>query len=819
MLKQINRLLNVQNNEWSRISLSWALGLLIRASYVIIWTLIMAIFISRKGIESLAVLFIANAIGIIFGTVIYSELLKKFEDKKVAIVTSLLAATTFFSAYYISSSSHETIFLALILVALSIFLTQLFILINLFIEELFSPLESQRTFPIIESYETIGGILGGFIIGSLAYKVNIDIFVLLTTIALLLMAVLIHIANSKIHKIPVLEFHQKKSKEHRNLRIKDTLNKIKTVPFARSMAIIVLTQFILFTIVEFQFAKAISYEIKKDNPYSQELSNDKKIDFIPEHLTASLINAKSIKEDKQIEEHTQEEEITHLLGLIVMIASITALITQLFISSRILSKFGIIKSMLTHPFVACLNAILLIWKFGFMSGTSLKISFEITNSIFNNGYHCSYYCIEEKDRSQIKEFMDGIMKPFGIIAATLILIFAHVYSFYLTENQIIHISLITFSVLMFLYLLKARKEYTEMSLQNLEKENVDLLTKENSVEILAQKGHRDISDELIRKLKSENIEEQLKIKIINVISQIGLRNTIPAVLNCLQSDCKNIKLAAINGLSNYGQNCNLFLDKAFTKYQIVKNLKELFEKETCDEIRTAILSTLVSLHEKEVIEFIINILQSPSNDKMLANTIEICRAFEDECLANYLEKYLNDANLKVRSSAMIALWKFSKYKNEIKTKLNEMLSSQSKEKLITAFHVSGEIESIDKIDFLKFFLDSNDLEIRRHAAIALAKMECSEAIAHLSKLILHENKEIALKTKEIVENLKPHIQKLIKNNLYLEISRKINRLLKGHSHKNILDLPKHILLTIKHYYEVAGHIHEALSINIMIEGK
>ena len=48
----INKLFNVSDSEWPRIFVSWAVTFLYRFGFVIGWTIITAMFVSRFGINN-----------------------------------------------------------------------------------------------------------------------------------------------------------------------------------------------------------------------------------------------------------------------------------------------------------------------------------------------------------------------------------------------------------------------------------------------------------------------------------------------------------------------------------------------------------------------------------------------------------------------------------------------------------------------------------------------------------------------------------------------------------------------------------------------
>ncbi len=87
----------------------------------------------------------------------------------------LFAAVCLFLASFVYSSSQFAFF-TFVLIAESIFLAQFNVFIPILVVDRFTPLESQKTFPFVESADTAGMMLGGVIVGIFASKIPIPIF-------------------------------------------------------------------------------------------------------------------------------------------------------------------------------------------------------------------------------------------------------------------------------------------------------------------------------------------------------------------------------------------------------------------------------------------------------------------------------------------------------------------------------------------------------------------------------------------------------------------------------------------------------------------
>ena len=156
------RLLNISKHEFLRVLIAWTLKFLVQTAIFLGATVITALFIERIGIGMLSVLFVFQAIFIMFGSLLFAPFLRKFQRGSVLMGGGSLIFCLSIVAFFLQESNH-LLFFGILLIIYSIVLTQVYIAISIFIEDIFTPLESERAFPIIESAEPIAGIFAGFI--------------------------------------------------------------------------------------------------------------------------------------------------------------------------------------------------------------------------------------------------------------------------------------------------------------------------------------------------------------------------------------------------------------------------------------------------------------------------------------------------------------------------------------------------------------------------------------------------------------------------------------------------------------------------------
>ncbi|MBI2634674.1 hypothetical protein HYW82_03345, partial [Candidatus Peregrinibacteria bacterium] len=380
----LNKIFNVNVNEWPKIGLAWTINFFYRIGFVLGWTVIVAMFVSRYGIASLPLLFILNAGFAVIGSVLYSSILEKFGKEQIMIATIFAAGGLLFGAMKILPYS-EVFFFALVIVAISVFLAQFKINFISYVEEMFNPLQSARTFPLIEASETIGGIGAGLVITLFSAGLPIVSLIYLW-IALLFFIVPLLL----FHGVPIKEEHLSNDKKIGFVsKLKEAFSKAHERSYIKGLFYIVFLQWILFNLLEFQYTSAVFDNLS--------------------HVVRDTGSG-------------FEHALFHDLGTLSVLFSCSALLIQLFLGSRLIGSLGIFGSMLLHPIVTLLSMIGLTGKFTFLTAILAKNNFTITTVVHTNAYHSAYYAVDEKARSYVRELLEGIVRPVGAIIGTLILI-------------------------------------------------------------------------------------------------------------------------------------------------------------------------------------------------------------------------------------------------------------------------------------------------------------------------------------------------------------------------------------------------------------
>lgn len=508
--------MNISIAEFSRTFYSWILKLVFFTGVTIGWTVVTATVVARLDIAFLPVLILFEALFTLAGMLFFSVVVEKTDVKNLIIGSTFFAILSLVVAamYY----ENNFLFILFALIANGIFLGQTIIFLSNFIEEHFTPSEAERTFPIIESSETIGGILAGVFLAFFGLQLlNRDIFIVWIGLLALFLVMLVF-----LKPVLPLSLERMHRSEHKRSRkgsfdlnsFEKSLNQIKKVPFLQILLAVLVLNWIISIFIEFHFTKAVD-----------------------DSLILSYHG----------DEAEHEKMLTHGLGTLHILIHGSALIFEILFANRIIIKLGAFGSFLVHTLLTVLGVITNVVAKGFFSSVLLKHNFVLSGKIQKSAYENTYYAYGDDMQKAMREFFEGVAYPLSCVFGTLIiigmqflLIDEHFYQF----TQLVIIFLIA-GMTFFTYQL--RSKYTLLNLENLNSD--DKITQMRAVNILVQKGHRRTIEVLIHKFKN-SVDFELRKLIAVKLSTIKARRSVCALMDLYECATPEEKTIIVKSIIN-----------------------------------------------------------------------------------------------------------------------------------------------------------------------------------------------------------------------------------------------------------------------------
>ncbi len=762
----LNKVFNLKESEWTRVSMSWLMRFTYRVSFVIAWTIIVGLFVGKYGIKAIPYLFIVNAVFTMIGSLLYSVLLEKFKKWKLMSFTIVSAVFVSALALYLLPVS-EVAFFALLIVAEAVFLMQLKVLMDGYIEEMFNPLESERTFPLIESSETIGGIIAGLIVVFLTGSIATPQFVYLMIGFLLLALPLILIHEFILNKS--LKINEKEETEERCpsviSKFKKEFSDIKSFSFLKGLFLIVFLHWFLFNLLEFQYTSAIY-----------------------QNVSTVVMDAGS----------GFEHAFVHDLGQLFILFSGSALLIQFFVGGRLINSLGVMGSMLIHPIITLLSTIGLVLNFSFSTAVLAKNNFTITNIIYTNAYHSSYYAIREKFREHTREMLEGFIRPLGAVFGTFALIvLQEIFSGSLTVYSV-NILMVVFALVLLVVTYLQQEKYTKIAVNDL-LQKTDKRERINAIDILAQKGHGSSLPTLSKVLLDENEPVSIRVRILRAFAELENFDAIETIVKCFKCKKSIIRETAIEALSSYkvlGKSSKKCL---FIEYELVEALKHLYKTEKREEIRSKIIVLLSKLSPVATFDFLLSILKN-SRGELKADAIYAFGNYDDYHIIHVIKPFLKSKVPHYKINAAIVLGQFDEFEDESLYTVYSYLHSGKPHLIEFALYAIGELGLKKQKRICMNFLSSKNLELRMQSALALAKMGDKEAIPVLIDLLFDENPEISKKLRKLLKNVDVKISKNIDKIVRHIVEKEVERLRPKDSSSSLEGLDDKNLKTLKLLY-------------------
>lgn len=772
-MQKLNKLLNITDNEWPRVIVAWSMMFFLRFGFIVGWTTLIAVFLGRLGAAYLPTLFLANAVLMMCGAQIYRKLIHKIKREVLIAISAISASLVLLvSMYFINTNLLA--FTVTLLIAQSVLLSQLGILLMLFNEDLFTPLESQRTFPIVESAEIFGGIAGGMALTLFAGSMPAYKFISLWILALIIVMVIVLSFNTSNLDIP--KFH---SEEHKpKKKFAEKIKEMKKVPFLKTLMIIVFFNWAIMNVVEFQYTSAVLETTMKIHGS----------DF-----------ATSLAQD---------------LGKLHTIFNTGALVIQLIFASRIISSLGIASSIFLHPIVTILNLCVLTFRYGFFSAAITKGSFEITNLISTNAYNSSYYAIPHHIRDEVKEVLQGIFKPMGAIFGTLVIMLISFFVHSELKIHLINIFLLVTALSMAFVSSKLSREYTDMSEQNLSSK-LDLPTRLNAIEILAQNGHGKLTSALQKLLKRKSEIPVVKETILKTLGAREDLDNLNAIIEELDSKNGDIRLAAVEAIANFHKLEDKILNLTFTRYNIIEKLKDAIQTEKNDFIKEKLIKLLYQIDADELTKMLIKHLGKENPEPGMIRALKL---FNDQNLISYLEPFLNSKDAAIRSAVIVALWQFAKERSVLRHYLKQLLESKSKRAFIYGLETVGNVKYKEAKHIVAEAAKSKDHDVKNAAILALVRLEDERAVPSLVGILSDISHAWFEEADYIIASLSPRFKEKVKTAMRVNITDRINVIVKIYKHYPVEKIQKNVLEHLVKLYKQIGAHHESFKIEkILVE--
>ncbi len=799
---RIKRKFKISELEASRLRLAWVDRFLFQIGFVVAWTIVTALFVENFGVHNLLYLFLFDAGLYAVGTGLASFLLLRMQLRTFLLTTILGTLALLMGSFSFNVVQIE--FFVLVILAKDLLFSQVNIALYRRGESLFSPTEAQKFMPLVESAITIGALVGSLLVIWFLGFASTQMVLLIWLFSLVIMGGVVFLTPHILHDIPSFAL-PKKTKELIKNPLIEAVQALRKIKFLRHLLLILVLQTAIITIIEFEFTKDLqSHIVHQEEEFHLPLDKLQSSFFLETKDKMVHWGGEVKKEVAQVSSYLiMHKSLAHDLGMFHLIFAVIALFVQ-FLTPVVLRKLGVIGTILSYfsILLVTLGAMIL----GYGNINFLRSVQHGTHSLGEAPYHITFYSIFSHSREAVRLFLEGIIKPLGMALGVLILFW--------TQGSLLYCVAIVLMGIILLIGLPAKKSFTSLSKKNLNSED-DIEGKLHSIEVLGQKGHKNSGVILSEELRKKNVHEVVREKLIATISNINEPRVVHAYLEILQDKEEKIetKIKILDSLFHLKIPKSYWEKHAFTRYHLLETLKHLFyTTEHAHLKKLVVMNIFRHLPDHEVVPFFLETMEK-ADDKLKAVFLRSCHMFEDPEIVFYVRQYLDHSDPRLKSHAVIALWKFHN-KKELRRILVNLLEKEDEASQISSLYAMGEVGDGRSRNLLLEFTTHGSPWLRLHSLIALAKLDDIRCVKGLLSILFGEDRNLSKAAFHMLDRVPEEMRDHLQKEIQLEVSKQVFAILKPQVQieTEIPNLSQSLRDTLKHLYWMAGRYDDLLAI-------
>ena len=718
----LSRIVDIRPGEKTIAFLLFSYFFLIMASYYIIKPVRDAQFLEEMGALNLPIAYLLTAFVMIVFVDFYSRLQVNVK-RRVLIISSLIffIVTCLFSRQpsIRDSSWIPLVFWVWANIYIIVLGTQFWMLVN----DVFNPREAKRLIGFFGSGGLLGGILGALLTGFIA-GVDPDILLFISAGILILgVFVVNYIFIWQRKKKPTSDRKDNKNKETGQERAKAGLIEcFKTVRknyYLMLLAGVVILTFIITTFIDYQ-SKTVISALKPKMP-----------------------------------------EMTGFFGYFYAVLLVFPFFLQLFMTSKIIKRYGIRFALLILPLVLlvcsfCIGFFPTIIFAILIKGSDKSLSYSLNQSV----RELLYIPVSADLKNKAKIFIDMFLNRFAKGIGALILMVFIIFPPKKSEDWkiivlIVSILTVVFIIAWVILNLKVSREYTNTVKQKLE------LKWDRADRLVAEKVDVDYTKLIFDTIESKNRSSVLYA--MNLFDLIKQDKLTPEVKKIISFKSREMRVSSLGGLFESGETA-LFPETEDTLDEEVleKDIEEIMSLDVYQEVMKDYVEK--ALTDKSI--------ESETTKMEVAKALGLMDAHS--LLSQKLEELLWDESPEVSRYALESVAKLKK-KEYVPVLIQKLISPITREDASSALEKYGSKIVGTLADYMGD--REEDLELRKEVASILAGIGTQDAADFLIWELEEDRKDMdaeLIDSLDKVRSEKPDIQfqeTIVRAKIFKEIKR------------------------------------------------
>ncbi|MFK5975540.1 MAG: hypothetical protein QM493_03425 [Sulfurovum sp.] len=681
MRKKLLRLINIQEDEQSKIFYFFLFSIFIQAGVAMGESVANSMFLVNIGIEQLAIIYMITPFIILFLYIpIYSFFTSRYGEKLFFIYSLSMLVIMNIVLYFfienveplISKDNFDYIFYFLLLYTTVMVIT-LYTLVWNFIDSFFDIMDSKRVFSIFSAGTAIGAILGGVVVSSVSNYFSANILLLCWSLASTIALIFLLKISKKFQSINMEE-------ENETLPIIEQLvvmiNNIKSSTYVMVLLFVFFISVLLATILEYEYLEILS-------------------------------------------KNQSVESLALLFGQLYIVVNIFNLIVNVFLFNRLVIRFGVKNVLLIQPIAYLLVFAYLSMNVGIEAGIfGFFIVQGLLVSIDYNNQNLLYNGINSKIKYEVRTFIENLGEPFAIALAGVILFF---FGATLSISQVAYIGS-GIALLYFILTIILKYSYPIAMIKNLKDNWLDLTSNEKSIieniplverEKLIEREkfliYQEDRDKTMVTRVIRSYDEPKAIEILLDYLNKGDKEAYSKAEIILQEilDSKDPKVihSVINWLNSNLNSINILLKKELGSRGLIdssKLLSNLYHSNT-EEISASSVTIFNSQYPHnftKAIDRVDKLLRS-ENEEEIIEGLYILGKSKHTPYTFYVAEFLNHKSDKVVTQALDTIYKLSdNHINNLIIPILEFFTNGSKEQRILSIKILAKIKDTSSIILL-----------------------------------------------------------------------------------------------------------------------
>jgi ATP:ADP antiporter, AAA family len=496
----LTRVFDIREGEFVRTFLMFSYLLIIIACYVTTKSVRDSLFLKRIGFNQLPYVYMVIAIVVGFISSFYSKAARRVSVNQLIRLTSLIAVFIFFVFWLLLRYNWPWMFYVLY-IWVSIFIvvstSQFWLLANY----VFNPREAKRLFALIGSGGVLGGFLGGYFTKFGAFWFGTEGLMLWCIGFIGISILLLERTTKEAYLLSDINPREKAGPESESSR-SETRRLLKIILNSRHLTL--LTAILGITVILESF---IDYQFKYFSDQS----------------------------------FGSQDQLTSFFGTLTAYGGVLSLIIQVFLTSRILKRFGVGVSILFLPISLFIGSLFLVFRPSLWAVAFLKISdLSFSNSIHRSGVELLYLPIPIRIKNQVKGFIDMFIDRLGRgVGGILLFLFSSVITLSIAQLSLFGCGLVFVWIILSIVI---KREYLNSFRLALEKKTIE-------PEMLRVRISDSATLEtLLRVLQSP--DERQVLYAMELLTDANLDDWVPQLRLLVRHQSSKVRALAIENLTS-----------------------------------------------------------------------------------------------------------------------------------------------------------------------------------------------------------------------------------------------------------------------------